>query len=48
MKVYHLLLIAFGLSSITNSFAQTTYKVSYAELKTYQGIYQYENHKLCK
>jgi CubicO group peptidase (beta-lactamase class C family) len=45
MKTYHLLLLFFGLSITVNGNAQIAYKVSYSDLKTYQGGYQYENHK---
>ncbi|MCC8424033.1 serine hydrolase [Mucilaginibacter sp. UR6-11] len=40
-----ILLMAISLFAISTTFGQTRYKVSYAELKTYQGTYQYSNHK---
>lgn len=45
MKRYRFILILLLLCTNKNSFGQSIFKPSYAELKTYEGTYQYENHK---
>lgn len=37
--------MAISLFAISTTFGQNRYKISYAELKTYQGTYQYSDHK---
>ena len=40
-----IILLAIALFTSVSSFSQSKYKVSYTELKTYEGTYQYQDHK---
>ncbi|MHB8206913.1 serine hydrolase domain-containing protein [Mucilaginibacter sp.] len=41
----YVLIVVFVYCINANSFGQSAYKVSYTNIKAYEGLYQYENHK---
>lgn len=45
MKVYQFILIVLVFCTNLDGFGQSAYKLSYADLKTYEGTYQYKDHK---